>query len=222
MMKSKEGCFLEAKGFINSTVNDFEEKYFEVLKEKLVGEYISFSFIEDNDITMAIFSEKLCDYFEKLELKTVENFDKFILKYVSDLDEMVSRRIPKEPQAKKKEPETTPTPRSRKYYNYALGIKNSRKLTIKQILDYSRIMMCLYMSIINEKYKEIDDFEYSSECLNLDKIIASMKSEKAHGVKNFGKKTLYDITDLYCSDTSTFIITMIIFYYIKNNEVLGE
>lgn len=220
-MKSKEGCFLEVKGFIKSTVNDFEDKYFEVLKEKLVGEYISFSFIEDNDITIAIFSEKLFDYFEKLQLKTGDNFDKFILKYVSDLDGMVSRRILKEPQAKKNESEE-PTPRSRKYYNYALDIKNSRKLTIKQILDYSRIMMCLYMSIINKKYNEIDDFEYSSECLNLDKIIASMKSEKPYGVKNFGRKTLFDIKELYCSDTSTFIITMIMFYYIKNNEVLGE
>ncbi len=212
---------MEAREFLKSTVIDFEGKYFEVLKEKLVGEYISFSFIDDNNITMAIFAEKLCDYFEKLNLKQGDNFEKIILKYVSDLDAIVSRRIPKEPQANKKEPEPL-IPRSRKYYKYALDIKNSRNLTIKQILDYSRVMMCLYMSIINEKYKEIDDFEYSSEDLNLDKIIASMKSEKPFGVKNFGKKTLFDITDLHCSDTSTFIITMIMFCYIKNNEVLGE
>ena len=38
-------------------------------------------------------SEKICDYFEKLELKTGKSFDKYVESYLKDLDSIIERRI---------------------------------------------------------------------------------------------------------------------------------
>ena len=212
---------MNAKDFIDGTVRKLDQELFEEVKDRLVGEYITFSFIEDGKIYPNVFAEKLCDYFEKLGLKTRDDFEAILKKYMSNWDELVGKRIAKEPATKKNEA-LKPIPRARKYYNHIIEIKKSRNITIKQIVDYSRIMMCLYTTIINEEYAEITDFGYPVEILSLDKIIASMKAEKPNGLLGIGKKTMFDLTDLYCSDTSTFVLTMIMYYFIKNNAVEGE
>ena len=148
-------------------------------------------------------------------------FAKIITKYVADLDEVVKRYIPKEPAAKKGEP-VPPTQRSIKYYKHALEIKGSRNLTIKQIEDYSRIMLCLYMGAIDAGMKEVGNYEFSTEGLNLEKIISALKAEKPGIAFPIGKKTMFNLEDLYCTDTVTFVITMITFCHIKNLEVKGE
>lgn len=211
---------MEIKEFVKETVNEIKIEQFMALKDKLLGEYLVFTFVPEEKISQDIFSEKVCDYFEKLELKTASSFDKIFQKYVSDWDDIVKRFIPKEPAAKKGTV-PPPTPRPRKYYARAMEIKNSRSMTIKQKMDYSRIMMCLYMASIDNEEKEIDDFEFSSTCLKLDRIITAMKAEKPRGL-SIGKKTMFDLSELYCNDTATFILTMIMFYYIKSNEIIGE
>ena len=131
---------MEIKEFVGSTVKNLDTKYFEYLKEKLTGEYLTFYFVGEEKITKDEFCEKLVDYFEKVEIKINDKFTKLLTKYVSDMDEVVKKYIPKEPSAKKGEP-IPPTPRSIKYYKHALEIKSSRNLTMKQIEDYSRIMI---------------------------------------------------------------------------------
>ena len=209
------------KEFIECTVRKFEQSIFEEIKDRMVGEYITFSFIDDNKIYADFFAEKLCDYFEKLEYKSGDNFDAILKKYMTNWDELVGKRIAKEPATKKNEP-PQPVPRARKYYYHTIELKKSRNLTVKQLMDYSRVMMSLYTTIINGNYGEISDFEYPVELISIDKIIASMKSEKPSGLLGIGKKTMFDLTDLYCSDTSTFILTMIMYYHIKNNAIEGE
>ena len=113
-------------------------------------------------------------------------------------------------------------PRSIKYYKHASEIKGSRNLTIKQLADYVRIMLNLYMGAIKADMKEISDYEFATDNLDLDKIISAMKAEKATIGLPIGKKTLFNLEELYCSDTATFVFTMIMFYHIKNNEVEGE
>lgn len=83
--------------------------------------------------------------------------------------------------------------------------------------DYSRIMMCLLMAIINNNNKEIDDFEYSTQCLDIKKLINTITTEnKVKKSKKVG--FLYDDT----FDTCSIIILIIMFCYIKNNEIVGE
>ncbi len=212
---------MDAKDFIDGTVRQLEQELFEEIKDRLVGEYITFSFVEAGKIDLDIFAEKLCDYFEKLELKTGDTFEIILKRYISNWDELVGKRIEKEPATKKNEA-AKPVSRARQYYNYIIEIKKSKNIAIKQVVDYSRIMMCLYTSTINQDLTDITDFEYSAEMLSLDKIISSMKAEKPNRMLGIGKKTMFDLTDLYCSDTSTFILLIIMYYFIKNNGVVGE
>jgi len=211
---------LEAKEFIELSVRKLDDELFIALKERLIGEYISFSFIADEKISKDIFSEKLCDYFEKSEIKTKKQFESLLQSYMGSWDDLVGRRIAKTPSSKKNEP-PAPVPRARKYYEKIQEIKKSRKLTERQIVDYTRIAMCLYSSIVEANLGEISDFGYPTKCLEIDKMIASMKTEKPFGIA-IGKKSLFDLTDLYCEDTGTFIISMILYYHIKNNEIEGE
>jgi len=211
---------LEAKEFIELSVRKLDDELFIALKERLIGEYISFSFIADEKISKDIFSEKLCDYFEKSEIKTKKQFESLLQSYMGSWDDLVGRRIAKTPSSKKNEP-PAPVPRARKYYEKIQEIKKSRKLTERQIVDYTRIAMCLYSSIVESGLGEISDFGYPTKCLDIDKMIASMKNEKSVGI-SIGKKSLFDLTDLYCEDTGTFIISMILYYHIKNNEIEGE
>ncbi len=213
---------MDVKEFVGNAVEPLKGSLLEEIKSKLIGEYLSFSFIKDEDVTVKVFAEKILDYFEKVELKTGDSFEKILSEYVSKWDDMVEKNIPKEPQAKKGEtpPEEA---RTRKYYKHAIKVKDSRNYTIKQLIDYSRIMMCLYMAVINNEGKSTDEFDYSVNVLDLDSIISTMKQEKRGGtLPNIKKKNMYDLEDLYCIDTCVFVLTMIMYYFIKFNEVEGE
>ena len=212
---------MEIKEFIGNTVKKLDAKYFNIIKEKLTGEYLDFSFVEENRISKDVFCEKLNDYFEKVEIKTNDKFPKLLTKYVTDMEEVVKHYIPKEPSAKKSEPAPL-MPRSFKYYKHAVDIKESGNLTIKQIEDYSRIMLCLYMGAINAGMKTVNEYMFSTDGLDLDKVISALKAEKAGTTPHKRKKTKFNLEDLYCTDTVTFIITMIMYCHIKNLEVEGE
>ena len=212
---------MDIKEFISSTVKKLEIRDLERLKDRLIGEYLKFAFIDENSISQDIFCEKLADYFEKIEIKTGDAFARILAKYGANLDEVVKRYIPKEPSAKKGEP-VPPMPRSIKYYKHAMEIKSSRDLTMKQLTDYSRIMMSLYMGAVRAGMHEVTDYEFSTADLDLDKIISAMKAEKPGFGLSIARKTLFDLGELYCIDTATFILTMIMFCYIKTNEAEGE
>ncbi len=218
---NKEVELVEIRDFIGSTVGKLDNKYLDSLKEKLSGEYLTFHFVEEGKISKDVFCEKIADYFEKVEIKTGNSFSKLFTRYVADLDEVVKRYIPKEPTAKKGEP-IPPVPRSIKYYKHALEIKSSRNLTLKQVEDYSRIMLSLYMGAIDAGMKAANNYMFSTEGLDLDKIISALKAERAGIAFPIGKKTMFNLEELYCTDTVTFIITMIMYCHIKNLEVEGE
>ena len=88
---------------------------------------------------------------------------------------MVKDKIVNAPKANQENP--TPTiPRSWKYYVAITERKDI--ISIKNMTDYSRIMMCLLMAIINNNNKEIDDFEYSTQCLDIKKLINTITTRK--------------------------------------------
>lgn len=208
---------MECKEFIEFTVKDLDDEFFSALKERLLGEYLSFAFITEDKINKDIFSEKLCDYFETLKIKTKKDFEKILLNYMETWYKLLSPNIAPTPSTKKNEP-SAPTPRARKYYEKIFEIMYSRNFTQRQLVDFTRIAMCLYSSVVEKKGARIEDFRYPNTCLELDKIISALKAEKPL----FIKKPLFDISDLYCLDTSMFIISMILYYHIKNNAIEGE
>ena len=211
---------MEIKEFVDNTVKKLDDENLTRLKERLVGEYLQFSFIDDSLVSCEYFCEKLADYFEKVEIKACTDFTRILTKYMDNINEVVKRYIPKEPSSKKGEP-TPPIPRSLKYYKLALETKSSRDLTLKQVADYSRIMMSLYMGAINADMKSVDKYDFSTEGLDLVTIINSMKAEKPVIGLPIGKKAMFNLDNLYSTDTVTFVITIIMFCYIKNSETKG-
>lgn len=205
--------------FVKSTVNGFQSDIFEQIKAVLIPEYLSFSIVTEDAVTQEMLSEKLCDYFEKLELKTGKSFEKYVESYLKDLDSIVERRIKKTPQPKKNDPTPVVVPRARKYYEKAVSLKKTRTISTGPLVDYTRIILCLYATIIKNGFKEIDNFDFSSDCLNPLDIIDAMKNEQEPVAIKIGKKQVFDIKDLYCSDTCTFIITIILAYKILNDRV---
>lgn len=208
--------------FVKTTVYSFQSDVFDQIKAVLIPEYLSFSIIPEDGITPAILSEKLCDYFEKLELKTGKSFDKYVASYLKDLDSIIERRIQKTPQQKKNDPIPVVVPRSRMYYEKAVSLKKARTLATGVLVDYTRIMLCLYTAIIKSGFKEISNFDFSSDCINPLDIIAAMKNEQEPVAIKIGKKQKFDIKDLYCSDTCTFMLTIILAYKILNDRVQEE
>ena len=151
--------------FVRETICNYSADIFEMAKKALVDEYLSFSIIPDEEITIGILSEKVCDYFEKLELKSGKNFEKQLDAYLKAVDSIVSRRVAVTPRQKKKNADPVTTPRARKYYEKAESIKEKRTWKVRSLLDYSRIMFCLYSAIIENGYKEIQNLDFFSYCI---------------------------------------------------------
>ena len=55
--------------FVKATICDLNQSAFEELKKILLGEYISFSIIDHENVTVDILAEKVCDYFNTLEAR---------------------------------------------------------------------------------------------------------------------------------------------------------
>ena len=209
------------KNLVEETICNLTEPVFEELKQLLLGEYISFSIIDHENVTKDILAEKVCDYFCTLKIKTGKAFDKHIKSYMDDLDSIVSPHIAKVPQAKKgdKIPATLP-PRSRRYYEKAIAIKDAKEPIPTQLVDYSRIMMCLYTAAIENKGKPIDNFDYAAECLAPASILDALESETVSFP--FSKKKRFDTKELYSDDVCTLILSILILCSIINGKVEGE
>ena len=152
------------------------------------------------------------DYFKYVD--SSKAFDKIIKKYFDCLDSVVEDRIEKAPKKSKKNAEQPKPSRARKYYDYL----NKDDLSFNNIIDYSRIMLCLYSEIINNNMNTIKNFNYSFDCVNLKNIIESMKNEQT--LIGVIKKPRFDWEN---QNTKTNLLLLIlIYYYLKNNRVIGD
>ncbi len=201
------------KEFVKSTVITLRPDVYKQIRTMLIPEYLSFSFIPENRIPMLLFAEKLCDFFDKSMLRTGKNFSKAVDSYFKDLDSIVEKRIEKTPQPKKNDPEPVSIPRARKYYEKAVSLKKAEDLSTEQLEDYTRIMLCLYTAIIKNGFKEISNFDFSSDCINVPDIISAMKKEEEPVAIKIGKKLKFDTRDRYGSDMCTLILTIISLAY---------
>ena len=109
---------MSCASFVQTTITNLDTGLFNECRDVLVDEYLPLSLAQKDDLTVPVLAEKLCDYFEKIELKTGKPFEKVVEKYTADLDSVVGERIAKEPKPRKNKP-TPPTPRARKYYEKA-------------------------------------------------------------------------------------------------------
>lgn len=210
------------KDFVEATICNLSLPVFEELKRLLLGEFISFSIINREDVTINILAEKVCDYFETLEIKTGKTFDKRIESYLIDLDSIVGLHIAKTPQAKKGDTTPVVVPRSRRYYEKAITTKGVKKPSLTKLMDYSRIMMCLYTAATMNEGKPIDNFDYAVKCLIPASIIDAMKSEEVSVVFPPSKKKRFDTKERYSDDVSTLILSILFLCTIINGKAEGE
>ena len=210
------GEALEYIDFVVETLGSFDDNTFEILKKALVGEYLSFSVIKEDKVSKEELSEKVCDYFEKVTIKTGKSFDKLIEAYTKGIAYVVGNKIAKVPKAKKNSHVKEDTPRAAKYYEKALTIKNSRNLSTRNLIDYSRIIFCLYMEIIKNNYSVIDNFDFSANVLKPDVVINAMKMKEDFLIV---KKKYFNIKELYSIDICTFVIAVILLYTIINERI---
>ena len=104
---------MEYIDFVVETIGSLENDKFEMLKKALIGEYLSFSIIQEDKVSKEELSEKVCDYFEKMILKSGKNFDKLIESYTKGIDYVVSNKIAKPTQSKKNKSVQEDIPRAR-------------------------------------------------------------------------------------------------------------
>ncbi len=209
------------KDFVEAAICNLSQPVFEGLKQLLLEEYISFSIIDREEVTVEILAEKVCDYFGTLEIKTGKSFDKHIESYLNDLDSIVGPHIAKTPRAKKGNTTPVVVPRSRKYYEKAISTKGKKEPTMTQLVDYSRIMMCLYTAAIKNEGKLIDNFDYAADCLVPEEIIQSLKREEVSDRLPPFKKNL-NTKEPYSDAACTVILSILILCSIVNRKVEGE
>jgi hypothetical protein len=208
------------KDFVKKTVSSLKPARLERLRDILDSEhYIPFDFVEHDKIDESILEEKIGDYFEKVELLAGgKRFEYIIEQYANDLDSVVRDHIDSGSHANKGS--ASAVPRARKYYYRASALKRDGLKTFESLLDYSRIMLCLYMAIIKQNHKSISNFEYPSENLNGKEILKAMREEKDSSI--FGEKKKFNTHSPYSMDRCTFIVVIIMYQYIKSNEVEVE
>lgn len=207
---------MNRRELIEATVSSLDEKHFAGLRDTIFNRYIPFSFFEKEDVDCIVIEEKINDYFRTVEALTGRTFDSIVDIYAGELEEVVDNKIIKYTGPKKDAPKT----RAMKYYEKALSLKKNGLSTLEQITDYYRIMLCLYMAVINNKHKSISDFDFSSECLKGKMIMSALRDEE---ISTFmGTRKRFNDKGLYSKDRSTFIMLIIMYFYIKNKEIEDE
>ena len=208
---------MTVKEFLEFILDDMDEDIYEMLRDKLTNGYLQFSYVEKSEVTKGFMLEKLHDYFDKVELKTGDRISVILCKYMSEWKNLVARRIIKEEKDKDGNKSIT---RAKKYYDYASEIRYAKDITLEQQVDFSRIVFSLYMAEINEKKQGITNFDYSVDVINIDRILQSLKTEETD--MKIGKKKMLNITSKYGTDMCTMVLTILFYFYIKNNELKGE
>lgn len=200
-----------------------DDNLFEEMKNILLEKYINFSIIDNEKVTKEILCEKLCDYIEKTIFKTNKSFEDLIKYYVDCFDELIGEHLEQIVigENKKGKPIYEDS-RAIKYFKEAKVRENDKKHPFIGLEDYSRISFCLYNEIIKNKRKNITDFNFSFDGIKIQTLINAIESEEVKGKKLFKLEKLnkrFQTTNKYSKDSFMLVMTIIMFYLLKNKEV---
>lgn len=153
-------------------------------------------------------AEKLYDHFEKVELKNKANFNKLIKWYFKKINEILEYRIE----------DAEPKTHAQKYYERAVSISKSKQVSFQNIVDYTRIMMTLYMEAIKNQTESISDFNLSKDWLDLDQILTCIHEETIP-LEGLNRRIYcFDTTDLYGYDSNILLILTLLLYKLNGEE----
>ncbi len=201
--------------FINESVMKLSIEKFDSLKRTLFTfDLIPFSIIKEEDLTMEILAEKLCDYLEKADISNWGSFETLLKKYIENLNSIVEQRIIKENIHKENKKSVRVPTRAGKYLNRISDSRREKEaLSFSTIIDISRIAFCLYNAIIDNEFKPVENFDFTVSSLDIEKLLAAYMEEKA------GKKLLYEGP---YSIGKTSLVLMIITYYSIIDNAIGD
>ena len=153
-------------------------------------------------------AEKLYDHFEKVELKNKADFNKLVKWYFKKINEILEYRI------ENAESKT----HAQKYYERAVSISKSKQVSFQDIVDYTRIMMSLYMEAIKNQTESISDFNLSKDWLDLDQILTCIREETIP-LEGLNRRIYcFDTTDLYGYDSNILLILTLLLYKLNGEE----
>ena len=201
---------MERLDFVKTVNDSLNEDLFIEMKDALLEKYVPLYATSKDIYNQDYFAEKICDYFKKVEINTGKSFNKLFEQYVSDIFSLVDNRI--------KYQKNNPT-RAQKYHKKAAGLKKNRQGQEMWWVDFSRIILCLYVARVGKKDEKIDDFEFSLESINIDDILQAVQKEKEGPLLKWAK---FDTKKPYETDRCTFVILIMVLYYLKANSVEGE
>ncbi len=210
---------MNSKDFIKNTILDLNPQEFNRLKTILVGEYIQFSFVESDNIDQAFFSEKVCDYIEKLEFRNKTSFQKLLVNYSIYLDKLVANKVARAPKANNNDSELIP--RARRYYEKAKSNGKKQFQSTSQVIDYVRVMLCLYTASLQSPSNPIENFNLSIDTLSIENLIFNMKQEQAKRL-NYQVKEYFLKNGIYSAAVFYLIMTIIIYCHLMSNMIQGE
>lgn len=205
----------DAKNFFCSAIESMDTGSFLDLRDSLIPFYLTFSDQPKEEIMRADLSEAVCKYFLETASKELKNMDKLIGEYFDNLDSIIGSRIQRPSPVKRGEQPNSPC-RAMRYYEKAKEYRiNSFK---DHIIDYSRIMLCLYAGIISNHKEPISNFDYSADAINPGAIISSMKEEIDPSRKN-GQLNRFAPGITRSSDACTFMLVLIMIYKIRSDNM---
>ena len=185
---------MKPKEFVESTWLDYSDVTSDCVLMDL-NAYIKFQFL--NHITKEAMAEKLYDHFMMVELMNTCDFNKLIKSYFKCLNQKT---------------------RAQKYYEKAVSISKSKEVNFQDLMDYTRIMMCLYMAVTKNQSKLISDFDLSKECLDMDTILTFIHRETVPALGINKRKPRFDFHNPYSMDSSILLILTLLLYKLKDGE----
>lgn len=153
-------------------------------------------------------AEKLYDHFEKVELKNKADFNKLVKWYFKKINEILEYRIEN----------AESITHAQKYYERAVSISKSKQVSFQDIVDYTRIMMSLYMEAVKNQTESICDFDLSKDWLDLDLILTNIREETIP-LEGLNRRIhCFDTTDLYGYDSNILLNLTLVLYKLHGEE----
>ncbi|HFU4218874.1 TPA: hypothetical protein ACGO8M_002323, partial [Streptococcus suis] len=153
--------------------------------------------------------------------KTRTSFQKHLVNYSIFLDKLVSNKIAKAPKGNKKVMDPQLIPRARRYYEKAKESGKKQFQSVPQLIDYCRVMFCLYNSALQSDAKQFENFDLSIDALSIEQIIFNMKQEQAKKL-NYQVAEFFSKNGIYSSEVFYLIMTIIVYCELKNSKNQGE
>jgi len=200
---------MKARQFLHETFDHLDQTSIDLAKRMLLDTYVKLSFIGGEDVTEGVLAEKLYDFFEEVCLANYKSFENCLANYMEALVALVEPHIAREDEAAEDEDRSAGIPRARRYFDRYQQYRSNKDLTYPDLMDYSRVMLCLYQSLIKAGTETISNFDLDADSLDPAAIIGAMEAEERHTLLPPFVVKRFDTSEPYAMDTCIIVLTIL-------------